>query len=128
MVEIVTRACFRPGERPDRLSSRDLRQKFLALGFRSGLRDDPPREHDCFEERLDHEMAAELLHDDHARQDAFAKTAELFRQGRRQQANLGKRVPMLSAKTLLGPADLTAQFAAPLPASPALTSLAHALL
>src|SRR5258707_5388845 len=99
-VEIVARASLRPRERPNRLSSRYLRQKFLALGPRSGLLDGPAREHDRFQKWLDHEIAAELLHDDHARQMARAKIAKIFRARRRQQPKLSECSPMPSAPGL----------------------------
>src|SRR5258708_4039040 len=68
----------------------------------------PAREHNCFEIRLDHKIAAELLHNDHARQRARAETAKFFRERRRQQAKFGEGIPMLSAPALFGRDDLAA--------------------
>src|SRR5260370_9624916 len=126
--EIVGRASLRPGERPNRLSSRYLRQKFLALGPRSGLLDGPAREHDRFQKWLDHEIAAELLHDDHARQRARAKTAKIFRERRRQQPKLGEGSPMPSAPAFFGRDDLAARVDIILVTEQALNAIAQELL
>src|SRR5258707_2711731 len=108
-VEIVARASLRPRERRSRLSSSYLRQKFLALGPGPGLLDGPAREHDRFQKWLDHKIAAELLHDDHARQRARAKTAKIFRERRRQQPKLSEGSPMPSAPAFFGRDDLAAR-------------------
>ena len=85
-------------------------EKLFALGFSARLLDQPTSEDNRFEKRFDDEMAAELLHDDQVRQNAFAETSKIFRKRRRQQAELGNRVPMLSAPALLGRDDLASCF------------------
>src|SRR5258705_12060614 len=74
-----------------------------------GMLYNPSTQHNCLEERLNHEIAAKLLHNDHARQRTRAETSKIFRERRRQQAQLGEGVPMPSAPALLGCDDLAAR-------------------
>ena len=53
-------------------------------------------------------MTAELLHDDHGRERAAAKPADLFGERRAQQAKLGERFPLLAAEPFLAGEDLAA--------------------
>src|SRR5258706_5835187 len=126
--KIVAGASLRPGEGPNRFAGRYLRQKLLALRARSGLLDQPAREHNCLEERLDHESAAKLLHDDHARQRARAETAKIFRERCRQQAKFGESIPMLSAPALFARNDLAARVEVVLIAEQPLKAIAQQLL
>ena len=108
VVEIVARAPFRPGQRPNRFTRHDRRQKFLALRLRADILDQAACENHGLEERLDHQMAAELLHDDHRRQRTAAKAAGAFLERRRAQAKFGKGIPVRPAPSLVGRHDLAA--------------------
>jgi len=59
-------------------------------------------------ERLDHEMTAEFVHDDHGRQCPAAEAADVFAERCREQTEFGEGRPLLAAKTLLARDDLAA--------------------
>ena len=108
MAEVVTRTPFRPGQRPDRLTGHDLRQPGFTLRRRAGVLDQAARKNHGLDKRLDHEVTAELLHDDHGRQWPAAKTADGFRERRGEQAEFGERFPLFAAEALFARDDLAA--------------------
>ena len=76
---------------------------------RAGVLDQAAREHHRFDKRLDHEVTAEFLHDDHGRQRSAAKTADVFGERRGEQAEFGECLPLLAAETFLARDDLAAR-------------------
>ena len=97
-----------PGQRPDLHARNDVGNEALLLLAGAGVLDQAAREHDSLDERLDHEMAAELLHYDHGRQRTATETADILGKRRGEQAELGKGLPLLAAKALLARDDLAA--------------------
>ncbi|MGY4617729.1 hypothetical protein ACVWZ4_002956 [Bradyrhizobium sp. USDA 4472] len=66
------------------------------------------REHDSLDERLDYEMTAKLVRDDHHRQRTAAETTDFLGERGSQQAELRKRLPLRAAVTFLAHHDLAA--------------------
>ena len=107
-VEIVARAPFGPGQRPNRFTRHDRRQEGLALRRRADILDQAAGEHHGLEKRLDHEAAAELLHHDHGRQRTAAKAAGALLKRRRAQAKLGEGIPVWPAPAFIARHELAA--------------------
>lgn len=73
---------------------------------RSSLFDQAAGEHDRLDERLDHEMATEFLHDDHGRQRPAAEAAGVLGERRGEQTQFGEGFPMLAAPAFFARHDL----------------------
>jgi len=102
--EIKARALFGPGQGPNRRAGDDVGNEALLLLLGACLLEQAAGEHHCLDERLDYKMTAELLHDDHGRQKAAAKTTDLLGEWRGEQTELGERSPLLR----LNPSSLAA--------------------
>ena len=66
-------------------------------------------QHHRLDKGLDHEVAAEFLHDDHGRQRAATETADVLGERRREQAEFGESLPLLAAEALFARDDLAAR-------------------
>src|SRR5215831_15342713 len=106
--EIEARGLLRPGERPDLFARDDVGEERTLLLLRSRLFDQAACNYNRLDERLDDQMTAEFLHDDHRREGSATKSADLFGKRRSQQAELGKGLPTLAAKTFFGRDNLAA--------------------
>jgi hypothetical protein len=94
-VVAVARLLVLPGEQL--LAAHDLRQQFVPLARRAGLRDQVGAHDRCRHVRFDQQPAAELLHDDHRVDRSTAETTEGFRHTDREHADAGECPPDLGA-------------------------------
>jgi hypothetical protein len=100
---------FGPGERPDRLTSHDAREMYVLLGGGAGICDQTTGEYHGLEKRLDHEMPAKFLHQNHGRQSPAAETTDFLRKWSGKKAEFRERTPDVAAEALFGSEDLAAR-------------------